>query len=137
MQDQSPKLSPYLSKYGAWALGLGTAVGWGSMVITVNTYLASAGIAGSIIGLLFGALVMLIISKSYFHMMKCFPDAGGAYTFVKEVFSADYGFVAAWFLILAYIAVFWANATSLPLFAQYFIGDVFKFGSRSFRLCCG
>lgn len=51
-------------------------------------------------------------------MMICYPDAGGAYTYVKEVFSPDYGFVAAWFLILAYMAVFWANVTSARLTAQ-------------------
>lgn len=133
MSDQSkdaPKLRPYLSKYGAWALALGTSVGWGSVVVTGNTYLATAGPAGSIIGLLIGAIVMIVIAKSYFYMMTCYPDAGGAYTYVKEVFSPDYGFVAAWFLILAYIAVFWANVTSLPLFAHYFLGDVFKFGIR-------
>lgn len=127
---EQPKLKPYLSVYGAWALALGTSVGWGSMVITGNTYLAQAGPAGSIIGLLIGAAIMLVISRSYTYMMKCYPDAGGAYTYVKEVFSPDYGFVAAWFLLLAYMAVFWANATSLPLFARYFIGDMFKFGIR-------
>lgn len=31
-----------------------------------------------------------------------------------------------WFLSLTYISMFWANATSLPLFARFFIGDTFK-----------
>ena len=127
---EAKALKPYLSQSGAWALALGTSVGWGSMVITCNTYLAQAGIGGSIIGLLIGAVIMLVISRCYHYMMKCYPDAGGAYTYVKEVFSPDHGFVTAWFLLLAYLAVFWANATSLPLFAQYFIGDIFKFGVR-------
>ena len=34
----------------------------------------------------------------------------------------------AWFLFLVYIAIFWANATSIPLFARYFLGGIFKFG---------
>ncbi len=126
--NEGKVLKPYLSGRGAWALALGTSVGWGSMVITGNTYLAQAGTAGSVIGLLIGTVIMLVIARCYHYMICCYPDAGGAYTYVKEVFSHDYGFVAAWFLLLAYMAVFWANATSLPLFMEYFVGDMFKFG---------
>lgn len=100
------------------------------MVITGNTYLAQAGPVGSIAGIIVGAIVMLIISRSYHYMMECSPNAGGAYSFVKEIFSPDHGFVIAWFLLLAYLAVFWANATSLPLFARYFLGNQFQFGVR-------
>ena len=34
----------------------------------------------------------------------------------------------AWFLFLVYVAIFWANATSIPLFARYFLGGIFRFG---------
>lgn len=55
----------------------------------------------------------------------CF--AQGVYTYTKNQLGHDYGFLSAWFLGLAYIAIFLANATSLPLFARYFLGDVFRF----------
>ncbi|MBQ9003989.1 MAG: APC family permease, partial [Eggerthellaceae bacterium] len=121
-------LKPYLTPVGAWALALGTAIGWGSLVVTSNSYLLQAGPWGSIIGLLIGAVIMLVIARNYHYMINCFPDAGGAYTYSKEVFGHDHGFLTAWFLGLTYIAMFWANATSLPLFAQYFLGDMFKVG---------
>ena len=36
--------------------------------------------------------------------------------------------MTAWFISLAYLAMLWANATSLPLFARYFMGEIFHFG---------
>lgn len=121
------KLKPYLSRTGAWAFSLGTSIGWGSLVITSSTYLSHAGPLGSLIGMVIGTIVMLIISRSYHYMMNRYPDAGGAYTYAKQAFGHDYAFLTAWFLILTYFAILWANATSVPLFARYFVGDIFKF----------
>ncbi|WP_303765401.1 hypothetical protein [Ruminococcus flavefaciens] len=36
--------------------------------------------------------------------------------------------MSAWFLILTYIAIIWANATALPLIVRTVFGDVFRFG---------
>lgn len=121
-------LRHHLSPLNTWAFSLGTSIGWGSLVITSNNYLAAAGPLGSTLGLLLGGAVMLIIARSYFYMMNCYPEAGGAYTFAKEAFGHDHGFLAAWFLSLTYLAIFWANATSLPLFARYFLGQMFHKG---------
>ena len=127
-KKQQAALQPYLSPEGAWALAVGTSVGWGSLVVTSNTYLAQAGPAGSILGLLLGMLLMLIICRNFFYMANRYPRAGGIYTYTKEVFGYDRAYLVFWFLSLTYIAMFWANATSLPLFSRFFIGDVFKFG---------
>ena len=117
-----------ISPLGIWALSIGTSIGWGSLVVTANTYLAKAGPLGSTIGLFVAILVMLFISRNYSYMIECYPDNGGAYTYVREALGYDFGFLSAWFLALTYLAVLWANATSLPLFARYFIGDIFRFG---------
>lgn len=34
------KLSRNLSPLAAWAFSIGTSIGWGSLVVTSNTYLA-------------------------------------------------------------------------------------------------
>ena len=120
-------LKPYLSPYGAWAFALGTSIGWGSLVITSNTYLMQAGPLGSTLGMVLGGVIMMLIAWNYAYMMNCYPEAGGAYAYSREVFGYDQGFLTAWFLLLTYFAVLWANATSLPLFARYFIGEVFEF----------
>ncbi|MCR4590949.1 MAG: amino acid permease [Lachnospiraceae bacterium] len=121
-------LDRYISGLGIWAISIGTAIGCGSFVVTGNAYLSSAGPLGSTLGLVIGALVMFIIARNYHYMIETYPDAGGAYTYTKKAFGFDYGFLTAWFLILTYIAVFWANVTSLPIFAGYLIGDFFRFG---------
>ena len=127
-QKRSTGLQPYLSPAAAWALAVGTSVGWGSLVVTSNTYLAQAGPLGSIFGLLIGMALMLVICRNFAYMADRYPRAGGIYDYTKEVFGYDRAFLVFWFLSLTYMAMFWANATSLPLFARFFIGDAFKFG---------
>ena len=126
--NQDIRLKPYLSRTGAWAYSLGTSIGWGSLVITSSTYLSHAGPLGSVLGMVIGTVIMLVISRSYHYLMHRYPDAGGAYSYTGNAFGYDYGFLTAWFLVLTYFSVLWANATSLPLFARYFIGDMFRFG---------
>lgn len=127
-EKNESKLTPYVSPLGAWALAIGTSIGWGSLVITSSTYLAQAGPLGSSLGMVIGSLIMLVISVNYHYMMNCYPEAGGAYTYAKEVFGYDHGFLLSWFLCLTYLAMLWANATALPLFCRFFIGDVLEFG---------
>ena len=121
-------LTPYLSERAAWALSVGTSVGWGALVVTSSGFLSAAGPAGSLIGLLIGMGLMLLIARNYFFTASRYPDAGGLYSITKNVFGYDRAFLVFWFMSLVYLSMFWANATSLPLFARYFIGNTFRFG---------
>ena len=73
-------------------------------------------------------VVMLIVGVNYSFMMQEYPDAGGAFSYIKGTFGYDHGFVGAWFLLLTYTAIVWANATALPLIGRFLLGDVFQFG---------
>lgn len=121
-------LTPYLSERAAWALSVGTSVGWGALVVTSSGFLSAAGPAGSLIGLLIGMGLMLLIARNYFFTASRYPDAGGLYSITKNVFGYDRAFLVFWFMSLVYLSMLWANATSLPLFARYFIGNTFRFG---------
>ena len=120
----------YLSTLGAWALAFGCSVGWGAFVMPGTTFLPIAGPVGTALGIGIGALVMLILGASYHYLMNRFPDGGGTYTYTKKCFGYDHGFLSAWFLILTYIAIIWANATALPLIARTLLGGVFQFGFK-------
>ena len=122
------KLKPYLSPINVWALSFGCAVGWGAFVMPGTTFLPIAGPVGTIIGLVIGGLIMLVIGFNYHYLMNHYPDAGGTYTYAKRVFGYDHGFMSAWFLILVYIAITWANATALPLIFRKLLGDFFQVG---------
>ncbi len=128
MNESGRKLTPYFSRLGAWAFSIGTSIGWGSFVVTCNTYLSQAGILGTVFGLLLGMAVILVITHNLCFMMERCPDAGGIYSYGKLVLGYDAGFLIAWLLALTYLAVLWANITSLPLFARHFLGSVFQFG---------
>ena len=126
--DTKTGLVPYLSPLAVWALSVGSAIGWGSLVVTSRTYLSQAGPAGSVLGLLVGLFMMVMVSVHFHFLGNLYPGTGGLYNYVKHVFGFDRAFLLAWFLFLVYISIFWANATSIPLFARYFLGGAFSVG---------
>lgn len=112
---------------GAFALSLGTSIGWGSFVVTGNNYMSKAGLLGSIVGIAVGAILMSVIAYCYYYMMKQTSDSGGIYSFVKQTFNGDHAFVASWSLLIVYTGILWANVTSIALFSRYLFGSVFQF----------
>ncbi|MBQ9429140.1 MAG: amino acid permease [Clostridia bacterium] len=121
-------LRPYLSPLHVFALSVGSAIGWGSLIATGKTYLLEAGPLGSILGLSLGLIMMLMVSAHYHFLANRYPGTGGLYNYVKYVFGYDRAFLVAWFMFLVYISIFWANATAIPLFLRFFVSDFFRFG---------
>lgn len=126
LNSNNTALQPYLSPLSVWALSIGSAIGWGCLVVTCSDYLLQAGPMGSILGLLIGLAMMFMVSNHYHFLANRYPGTGGLYNYVKYVFGYDRAFLVAWFMFLIYIAIFWANATSIPLSVRYFIGDTFQ-----------
>ena len=125
---QKTSLQPYLSPIHVWALAFGCAVGWGAFVMPGTIFLPTAGPLGVAIGMAIGAVIMLVIGLNYHYMMNRYPDAGGTYAFGKHVFGYDHGFMGAWFLLLVFVAITWANATALPLVFRNLLGTTFQVG---------
>ena len=121
-------LVPRFTPLAVWAFSIGTSIGWGSFIVTCNTYLQKSGILGTVFGLIVGMAVVLVITWNLQAMILKSPDAGGIYTFEKRTSGRDLGFLAFWFVLLTYMAILWANMTSLPLFARFLLGDTFQFG---------
>ena len=117
-----------LSSLGVWALAFGCAVGWGAFVMPGTTFLPDAGPLGTAIGMGVGAAVMLIIGMNYHYLMGRWPGPGGTLTYATRTFGHDHGFLSAWFLVLVYVAIMWANASALPLIGRYLLGDTLQFG---------
>ena len=121
-------MKKYLSPIAAWALSFGYAVGWGSLVMPGTSFLPGAGPLGTVAGILLGALCMVVIGWNYHVLVNRHQCSGGAFNYAQDAFGADYGFLTAWFLILAYLAILWANATALVLVARHTLGDALQFG---------
>lgn len=90
---------------GMWAFSIGTSIGWGSFIVTCNTYLQKSGFLGTTFGLLAGMAVVLVISWNLQYMIRQSPGAGGIYTFEKKIGGKDLGFLAFWFILLTYLAI--------------------------------
>ncbi|MBO5623983.1 MAG: APC family permease, partial [Butyrivibrio sp.] len=118
----------YLSPIHAWALSLGCAVGWGAFVMPGTTFLPSAGPLGTTIGLVVGAIIMFIIGVNYHFLINKYPSSGGTLTYTIRTLGHDHGFMSAWFLILVYIAIIWANASAIGLISKNLFGNTFQFG---------
>ena len=125
---RTPALKRNISLFGAWGLSFGFAVGWGAFVMPGAEFLPGAGPLGTVLGILAGALAMAVVGWNYHRMTNAFPGPSGACLFAARAFGADCGFLTAWSLSLAYMAILWANATALVLLARHMFGDVLQFG---------
>ncbi len=124
----SPALTRYITPISAWALSFGYIVGWGAFVMPGTTFLPMSGPLGTAIGMIVGALVIMVIGVNYRYMMRFCPDAGGTFTYAKVTFGNDHGFLSAWFMILAYFSILWANVTALALIGRSVFGNALMFG---------
>jgi amino acid transporter len=118
-----------ISSLGALALSIGTAIGWGSFAVTSSSFLSKSGPLGSIIGLLLGMVFMLVIAYNYHYLMNKFPNTnGGIYSYAKNTLGGDHAFMVSWLLIITYLALLWANVSSLTVFSRHLFGNTFQFG---------
>ena len=56
---QSSGLKPVFSSIGIWAFSIGTSIGWGSVIVTCNTYLLKSGVLGTVLMVCF--LLLLLV----------------------------------------------------------------------------
>ncbi len=127
-KEVSVKEKKYLSILEVWALSFGASVGWGAFFMPGNTFLKLSGPLGSLLGMVIGAIIMIIIGRNYHYMISRYDSSGGAFTYTRKTLGEDHGFLCAWFLIITYISIIWANATAVILFARYLFGPIFQFG---------
>lgn len=59
-EKQQSGLRPGFTPHGMWAFSIGTSIGWGSFIVTCNTYLRKSGLLGTVFGLLVGLAVILV-----------------------------------------------------------------------------
>jgi amino acid transporter len=118
--NENGSLRDYMNLPGAWALALGSAVGWGAFMMPGTTFLPQAGPVGTVIGLLLGSLIMLVIGFNYHYMVVHYPDSGGLYSYLKNIFNYDHAFMGSWFLLLTFKPWSFQSQTNSPQRAGYF-----------------
>ena len=111
-----------------WGLALGAIIGWGCFVLPGTAFLPKAGPLGSAMGMLIGALLIIVIALSYGYLIRKFPVSGGEFIYTKEAIGRRNAFVCGWGMILAYWSLIPLNATALALISRYLFPGIVQQG---------
>lgn len=119
MNNDNVEFEKALSPMGVWGLALGAMIGWGCFVLPGNAFLPDAGPIGAAIGLILGAIMIVIISFSYSYLISKYPVSGGEFVYADTAFGKTHAFLCGWFISIAYWALIPMNATAVGLVARY------------------
>lgn len=117
-----------LGKLDIFSVALGSIIGWGAFMLPGSKFLGEAGIINTSIGLILGAIAMIIIEKSYEIMISNHNGSGGEFSYIYKEMGELHGFSCGWFLSLAYLSIIPLNATAFPLVINKVLDDALKFG---------
>ncbi|SIT84552.1 APC family permease [Edaphobacillus lindanitolerans] len=121
------KLEKSLKPSWVFAIALGSSVGWGAFILP-GDWIRDAGPAGAMLGLFFGALIMMVIASSYGVMIKEHPVSGGGFTYAYLAAGKTWAFLCGWFLSLGYISIVALNASAFTLLLKYLMPGFMKQG---------
>ena len=71
---------------------------------------------------------MIIIGYNFCRLAVRYQGNGGIYAYTKKLLGYDHAFLAAWSLIITYLAIIWANATAVVLLARMLFGNLLQWG---------
>ena len=128
MSNKDAKLRKVMRPVDVWGLALGAIIGWGCFVLPGTAFLPKAGPAGTAVGMLIGALLIIVIAASYGYLIRKFPISGGEFVYTKEAFGKRNAFVCGWAMILAYWSLIPLNATALAMISRYLFPGIIQQG---------
>ncbi|MFC7062457.1 APC family permease [Halobacillus seohaensis] len=122
------QLKRSLKPHWVWAIAFGSAIGWGAFVLPTD-WIGQAGPIGVVIGILLGAILMMVIGVSYGFLIDKFPVTGGEFSYAYIGFGRGLAFIAGWFLTLGYMCIVALNASALALLAKFLFPDFASIGT--------
>jgi amino acid transporter len=128
MSEKRVKLQRVMRPVDVWGLALGAIIGWGCFVLPGTAFLPKAGPGGTAMGMLIGALLIIVIAVSYGYLIRKFPISGGEFIYAKEAFGKRNAFVCGWAMILAYWSLIPLNATALAMISRYLFPGIIQQG---------
>jgi amino acid transporter len=117
-----------LSIIEVFAIILGAIIGWGSFMLPGTKFLKSSGVINTFLGLLLGAMCIIIIERSYYMMIQENCEEGGEFSYIYNELGKNHGFVVGWFLSLAYLTMIPLNASAFPLVINKLSEGALEFG---------
>lgn len=128
MSEKRVKLQRVMRPIDVWGLALGAIIGWGCFVLPGTAFLPKAGPGGTAVGMLIGALLIIVIAVSYGYLIRKYPISGGEFIYAKEAFGKRNAFVCGWAMILAYWSLIPLNATALAMISRYLFPGIVQQG---------
>ena len=128
MSNKQGKFKKAMRPIDVWGLALGAIIGWGCFVLPGSAFLPKAGPMGTVLGMLIGALLIIVIALSYGYLIRKFPVSGGEFVYTKEAIGKRNAFVCGWGMILAYWSLIPLNATALALISRFLFPGIIQQG---------
>jgi len=98
------ELARKLNLWNYFALGLGTMIGTGWIVL-MDDWLSRGGPLGAMLGFAIGGLVLLPVGYIYGQWVARLPDAAGEAAYTAQVFPPFVSYFTGWMMLLAYFIV--------------------------------
>lgn len=106
-------------------VAFGAMIGWG-WVISSGEWIQKAGVVGTVLGFIFGGIMIYFVGLTYAELTTAMPECGGVHVFVSKAFGKRCAFISTWAMILSYVGVVCFEACSLPTVIQYIFPDFMK-----------
>lgn len=113
-----PTLARKLNLWNYFALGFGTMVGAG-WVVLMDDWLGRGGPLGAILGFALGGILLLPVGYVYGQWVRRLPDAAGEAAYTAQVFPPFVSYMTGWMMLLAYLIVCPWEAVAVGKLAGY------------------
>src|SRR6516165_144735 len=113
-----PTLARKLSLWNYFALGFGTMIGTG-WVVLMDDWLGRGGPLGAMLGFALGGILLLPVGYIYGQWVRRLPDAAGEAAYTAQVFPPLVSYFTGWMMFLAYFIVCPWEAVALGKLAAY------------------
>ena len=121
-------LTQHMSAGGAWALAVGSIIGWGCFIQGAQWTRQAGGPLPLVVGFLLGGALMIVIGLSYAYLIPRINVAGGEFAYTYYSFGRLAAFVCGWMMLLGYVTLAAMNATAIPVLFTFILPDTFNFG---------
>jgi len=99
-----PELARKLGLWNYFALGFGTMIGTG-WVVLMDDWLSRGGPFGAMWAYAIGGVLLLPVGYIYGQWVKRLPDAAGEAAYTAQVFPPFVSYITGWIMLLAYFIV--------------------------------
>jgi APA family basic amino acid/polyamine antiporter len=119
----APTLARKLSLWNYFALGFGTMIGTG-WVVLMDDWLGRGGPFGAMLGFALGGLLLLPVGYVYGQWVKRLPDAAGEAAYTAQAFPPFVSYITGWIMLLAYFIVCPWEAVAVGKLAAYLFPQI-------------